>query len=40
MQKWVENFSREWVEQSPFLAMPADANAIANLSPNLHNFLR
>ena len=29
MQKWVENFAKEWVEY-PFLAMPADANTIAN----------
>ena len=29
MQKWVENFAKEWV-QYPFLAMPAKANSIGN----------
>ena len=29
MQKWVENFAKEWVEY-PFLAMPTNANSIAN----------
>ena len=30
MQRWVDNFAREWVEY-PFLAMPANTNAIANV---------
>ena len=29
MQKWVENFAKEWIEY-PFLAMPANNNSIAN----------
>ena len=29
IQKWVENFAKEWVEY-PFLAMPAKANDVAN----------
>ena len=29
-QKWVENFAKEWVEYPSFLAMPANANSIAN----------
>ena len=29
MQKWVETFSKEWVEY-PFLAMPTNINAITN----------
>ena len=29
MQKWVEKFAKKWAEH-PFLAMPANANSIAN----------
>ena len=29
MQKWLENFAKEWVEY-PFLVMPTNANSIAN----------
>ena len=29
MRKWMENFAKKWV-QYPFLAMPANANSIAN----------
>ena len=30
MQKWLENFAKEWVEY-PFFAMPANTNNIANV---------
>ena len=30
MQKWVENFAKEWVEY-PFLATPTNVNSIANV---------
>ena len=42
MQKWVENFAKDWIEYT-FLAMPANANSIANtqcernLRVKLHN---
>ena len=29
MQKWMENFAKEWVEY-PFLAMPANAHSITS----------
>ena len=38
MQKWLENFAKEWVEY-PFLAIPANVNGISNALESIHTEL-